>query len=255
MIRYRNAQEIDLIRTACRIVADVLQRLRAMVLPGATTADLDRMAEEWTLKAGARPAFKGYRPAGGSVRYPATLCVSINEEIVHGIPSPKRVLHEGDIVGLDFGVVSEGYYGDAAITVPVGKVAPRAAELIEVTRTALEHGVAQARVGNRVRDVSASIQAHVEAHGFSVVRDFVGHGIGQQLHEEPQVPNYVAHGQNPRLRQGLVLAIEPMVCLGGYEVEVLEDGWTAVTQDRQKSAHFEHSVAILASGPEILTTV
>ncbi len=253
MIQRRSAKELDLIRTACRTVGEILARLTEMVRPGISTADLDRYAEEWTRNSGAIPAFKGYA-VGGNV-YPATLCVSINEEVVHGMPSSKRILADGDIVGLDFGVVRDGYYGDSAVTMSVGKTSEQADDLIRVTREALDKGIAKLQVGNRIRDVSEAIQTHAEAHGYGVVRDFVGHGIGQRLHEEPQVPNYVGRGQNPRLKEGMVLAIEPMVCEGTYEVDVLEDGWTAVTRDGRLSAHFEHSVAVTSNGPEVLTRV
>jgi len=251
MIVLRSRQEIELIRAACRIVADVLRRLTEVVAPGVSTAELDRLAEKWTREEGAVPAFKGYNVAGRV--YPSSLCVSINEEVVHGMPSPKRVLQEGDIVGLDYGAVYKGYYGDSAVTVAVGAVSESAERLMRVTRESLYCGIDNMRVGNRIRDISAAIQQHAEKHGYGVVRDFVGHGIGQRLHEEPQVPNYVAAGQNPRLKEGMVLAIEPMVCEGTHEVEVLADGWTAVTRDRRLAAHFEHSVAVTADGPEILT--
>lgn len=251
MIVLRSRDEIDLIRAACQVVAEVLARLSEAVQPGVSTADLDRIAEGLARKRGAVPAFKGYN-VGGRV-FPAALCASINEEVVHGMPSAKRLLKEGDIVGLDFGVVKDGYFGDAAVTVAVGRVSQRAIDLMRVTRESLDCGIESARVGNRVRDISKAIQDCAEARGYGVVRDFVGHGIGQRLHEEPQIPNYVASGQNPRLKEGMVLAIEPMVCEGTYEVEVLEDGWTAVTRDRGLSAHFEHSVAVAADGPEILT--
>ncbi|MBM4242399.1 MAG: type I methionyl aminopeptidase [Deltaproteobacteria bacterium] len=251
MIVLRSRQEIDLIRAACQIVAEVLQRLGAMVAPGVSTAELDERAEKWTRERGAVPAFKGYN-VGGRV-YPSSLCVSINEEVVHGMPSAKRILKEGDIVGLDFGAVHKGYYGDSAVTLAVGGVSENAARLMQVTRESLYCGIENMRLGNRIRDISAAIQNHAESHGYGVVRDFVGHGIGQRLHEEPQVPNYVGAGQNPRLKEGMVLAIEPMVCEGTYEVEVLQDGWTAVTRDRRLAAHFEHSVAVTANGPEILT--
>jgi methionyl aminopeptidase len=251
MIVLRSRQEIELIRAACQIVAGVLHRLVDVVEPGISTAELDRLAEKWTREKGAVPAFKGYN-VGGRV-YPSSLCVSINEEVVHGMPSPKRILSEGDIVGLDYGAVYKGYYGDAAVTVAVGNVSESAERLMRVTRESLYCGIENMRVGNRIRDISAAIQQHAESHGYGVVRDFVGHGIGQRLHEEPQVPNYVAAGQNPRLKEGMVLAIEPMVCEGTHEVELLADGWTAVTRDRRLAAHFEHSVAVTAEGPEILT--
>lgn len=251
MIVLRSRQEIELIRAACQIVADVLQRLVEVTGPGTSTAELDALAEKWTREKGAVPAFKGYN-VGGRV-YPSSLCVSINEEVVHGMPSPKRVLKEGDIVGLDYGAVYKGYYGDSAVTVAVGTVSENAERLMRVTRESLYCGIENMRVGNRIRDISAAIQQHAEKHGYGVVRDFVGHGIGQRLHEEPQVPNYVGSGQNPRLKEGMVLAIEPMVCEGTHEVEVLQDGWTAVTRDRRLAAHFEHSVAVTANGPEILT--
>jgi methionyl aminopeptidase len=251
MIVLRSRQEIDLIRASCQIVADVLHRLIDVVAPGVSTAELDALAEKWTREKGAVPAFKGYN-VGGRV-YPSSLCVSINEEVVHGMPSPKRILKSGDIVGLDYGAVFKGYYGDSAVTVAVGEVTESAERLMRVTRESLQCGIDNMRVGNRIRDISAAIQQHAEKHGYGVVRDFVGHGIGQRLHEEPQVPNYVGTGQNPRLKEGMVLAIEPMVCEGTYEVEVLQDGWTAVTRDRRLAAHFEHSVAVTADGPEILT--
>jgi len=251
MIVLRSRQEIDLIRAACQIVADVLKSLVEVVGPGTSTAELDALAERWTREKGAVPAFKGYN-VGGRV-YPSSLCVSINEEVVHGMPSPKRVLKDGDIVGLDYGAVYKGYYGDSAVTVAVGQVSENAERLMRVTRESLYCGIENMRVGNRIRDISAAIQKHAESHGYGVVRDFVGHGIGQRLHEEPQVPNYVGTGQNPRLKEGMVLAIEPMVCEGTHEVEVLQDGWTAVTRDRRLAAHFEHSVAVTANGPEILT--
>ncbi len=253
MIQRRSEKEIDLIRAACKTVGEILLRLTELVRPGISTAELDRYAEEWTHESGATPAFKGYQ-VGGNV-YPATLCVSINEEVVHGMPSPKRMLSEGDIIGLDFGVVREGYYGDSAVTMAVGKTTSVADDLIRVTRESLDRGIEKLQIGNRIRDVSEAIQTHAESHGYGVVRDFVGHGIGQRLHEEPQVPNYVGRGQNPRLKEGMVLAIEPMVCEGTYEVEVLDDGWTAVTRDGRLSAHFEHSVAVTAHGPEGLTRV
>jgi len=251
MIVLRSRDEIELIREACRVVADVLARLCEHVRPGITTGDLDRMAEEWAREQGAVPAFKGYN-VGGRV-YPAALCASINEEVVHGMPSAKRVLKGGDIIGLDFGVVKDGYFGDSAVTVGVGDISDRARRLMDVTRDSLMRGIDSVRAGNRIRDVSRAIQEHAESHGYGVVRDFVGHGIGQRLHEEPQVPNYVTNGQNPRLKEGMVLAIEPMVCEGTWEVDILDDGWTAVTRDRRLAAHFEHSVAITPDGPEILT--
>ena len=234
-------------RVASELVADVLAELERLVAPGVTTADLDEVAERLVRGAGAEPAFKGYRG------YPASLCTSVNEEVVHGIPSPKRVLREGDIISIDMGVKAGGFYGDSAITVAVGRIGDRAAELLRVTRESLWRGIAAVRVGGRVSDIGHAVQAHVEAHGFSVVRDFVGHGIGASLHEEPQVPNYGTPGRGARLAAGMVLAIEPMVNLGRPGVQTLADGWTAVTRDRSLSAHFEHTVAVTAGGPEVLT--
>jgi methionyl aminopeptidase len=249
MIILKTSEEIKLIACAGRIVADVQQVLVKEVRPGITTAHLDLLAEEHIRNRGGVPAFKGYR------NYPKTLCASVNDQVVHGIPS-SRVLKDGDIIGLDLGAIIEGFYGDGAVTVPVGSVKPEVEKLIKVTKEALMKGIDQAVVGNRLSDISHAIQSHVEGDGFSVVRDFVGHGIGRQLHEEPQVPNYGRPGQGPRLREGMVLAIEPMVNMGQYGVRVLNDGWTAVTSDGSLSAHFEHTVAIQASGPpRILTTV
>lgn len=239
-------------RQASRIVAEVLAEVAAAARPGVSTLELDRMAEELTLKKGARPAFKGYRPH--DVEYRHSLCVSINEEIVHGIPKAGRKLKLGDIVGLDFGVVYKGYYGDAARTVAIGKVSPQAERLMRVTRDALYAAIEQARVGNRISDIGRAVQRLAEDAGFSVVTDFAGHGIGRKLHEDPQVPNYFRAGMpNPRLQEGMVLAIEPMVNEGTAELEIMDDGWTAVTADRKLSAHFEHSIAITAAGPEILS--
>jgi methionyl aminopeptidase len=234
-------------RAAGRLVGEVLGEIAAHVAPGVTTADLDALAESRIVQAGATPAFKGYHG------YPATICASINDEVIHGIPSGRRTLQEGDIVSLDLGVLLDGYYGDSAVTVPVGKVSEEAALLLRVTEESLYKAIEQARPGARVSDVSHAVQRHVEAHGFSVVREFVGHGIGQRMHEEPQVPNYGEPGRGPRLAAGMVLAIEPMVNAGKPAVKVLSDGWTAVTRDRSLSAHFEHTVAIMAGEPWILT--
>jgi methionyl aminopeptidase len=251
VILLKSPEEIALIRKASKIVAEVLDELVAAVKPGIATDELDRMAEELTYRKGARPAFKGYKP--GDVAYPKALCVSVNEEIVHGIPSGRR-LKSGDIVGLDFGVVYRGYYGDAARTVPVGKVTPRAALLLRITREALYAGIERARVGNRISDIARAVQQTAEGAGFSVVTDFAGHGIGRSLHEDPQVPNYVRCGMpNPRLQEGMALAIEPMINEGVPDLRILGDGWTAVTADGKLSAHFEHSIAITASGPEVLS--
>ena len=246
MINLRTKEEIEKLRRSNRLVAQALLKVREAIRPGVTTAELDRIAEETIRKGGGRPAFKGYRG------YPANLCVSVNEEVVHGIPGPRR-LQEGDIVSLDLGVLMDGYYGDAAITVPVGKVSEEAQKLIKVTEEALHKGIEKARVGNRLYDISHAIQSWVESFGFSVVRDFVGHGIGRQLHEEPQVPNFGPPNQGPRLMVGMVLAIEPMVNAGGWQVKVREDGWTVVTADGSLSAHFEHTIAITEEGPDILS--
>jgi methionyl aminopeptidase len=251
VILLKSPEEIVLIRRASTIVAEILDELAAAVKPGITTDELDRLAEELTYSKGARPAFKGYKP--GDVAYPKTLCVSVNEEIVHGIPSGRR-LKSGDIVGLDFGVVYQGYYGDAARTVPVGMITMCAERLLRVTREALYAGIERARVGNRISDIARAVQQTAEGAGFSVVTDFAGHGIGRSLHEDPQVPNYVRRGMpNPRLQEGMALAIEPMINEGVPELRILDDGWTAVTADGKLSAHFEHSIAITASGPEILS--
>ena len=233
-------------KAANALVADILAELREAVKPGATTADLDALAESRVREAQAEPAFKGYHG------YPATICASVNEEVVHGIPS-RRELIEGDIIAIDLGVVLDGYYGDAALTLPVGRVSEQAAELLRVTEESLHRAIAQVKVGARISDLGAAVQRHVEAHGFSVVREFVGHGIGQKLHEEPQIPNYGPAGRGPRLAEGMVLAIEPMVNLGKAPVRVLSDGWTAVTKDGQLSAHFEHTVAVTAQGPLVMT--
>jgi methionyl aminopeptidase len=242
----KSPAEIERMHAANQLVADVLARLAAMVAPGMTTADLDAEAERLVRAGGAEPAFKGYRG------YPCTLCASVNEQVVHGIPS-ARALAEGDIVSLDMGVKLNGFFGDSAVTVPVGRVAPEVTRLLEVTQEALAKGIQRARLGGRVSDIGHAIQQHVEAHGFSVVREFVGHGIGSALHEEPQIANYGEPGRGPRLAEGMVLAIEPMVNMGRAAVKVLADGWTAVTRDGSLSAHFEHTVAVTKNGPRVLT--
>jgi methionyl aminopeptidase len=247
MIVCRSAAEIERMRLANQFVAGVLSQLEAAVAPGVTTADLDRLAERIVRDGGAEPAFKGYRG------YPATLCASVNEQVVHGIPSSSRVLKSGDIVSLDIGVKLEGFYGDSAVTVAVGEVPDATHQLLRVTNEALERGIRQVQVGGRLSDIGHAIQGWVESHGFSVVREFVGHGIGERLHEEPQIPNYGSPGRGPKLAEGMVLAIEPMVAMGQPETRVLADGWTAVTRDGSLAAHFEHTVAVTARGPLVLT--
>lgn len=246
MIIYKSHDEIETMDRCNRVVTRVLTALAKQIRPGVTTMDLEHTAERMCREADVKPAFKGYRG------FPCVLCASINDEVVHGIPSPRRELRERDIVGLDFGVVLDGYYGDAAITVPVGKVAPETAGLLRVTREALDRGIAMARPGNRLSDISAAIQKHAEDGGYAVVREFVGHGIGTSLHEDPQVPNYGTPGSGPILKEGLVLAIEPMVNMGKPDVRVGSDGWTASTIDGSLSAHFERSVAITQNGPWVL---
>src|SRR6201993_1599464 len=244
----KSPAEIEKMRQSGRVVRQVLDHLRTLVAPGVTTMDLERAAEQKMKDLGAKPAFKGYYD------YPCVLCTSVNEEIVHGIPSDRRVLNGGDIVSVDCGVVLEGYYGDAAITVPVGDdIKPELQKLLEVTEKSLYRAIEAARIGNAVGDVGAAVQEYVEANGFSVVREFVGHGIGTRLHEEPQVPNFGVRGHGARLREGMVLAIEPMVNYGKPETRVLSDKWTAVTADGSYSAHFEHCVAVTRDGPVILT--
>lgn len=251
MVVLKSKVEIETMRACSAIVAEILAELCQRVRPGVTTAELDDIGERETLRRKAVPAFKGYE-VGGRV-FPKTVCLSINDEIVHGIPATDRVLREGDIVGIDFGVCYQGYFGDSAVTVGVGGVDEESERLMRVTEQSLWAGIAEARVGMRIGDISAAVQERVEREGFSVVRDFVGHGIGTKLHEEPQVPNYGARDRGLRLRAGMVLAIEPMVNAGGPEVIVKEDGWTAVTRDGKRSAHFEHSVAITEQGPVVLT--
>lgn len=242
----RTKEEIDKLRAAGQLVARTLRELGQRVRPGVTTAELDRIAEGFIRDHGARPAFKGYRG------FPASICPSVNEEVVHGIPGPRE-LREGDVVGIDVGVEMDGYYGDAALTFAVGDVDEQSRKLMQVTRDALMAGIAQARPGNRVGDISSAVQRHVEAHGFSVVRALVGHGIGREMHEEPAVPNFGTPGRGPRLWTGQVLAIEPMVNVGGFEVVTRDDGWTVATKDGTRSAHFEHTVAVGPEGPEILS--
>ncbi len=248
MINIRSLREIEQLRKANVIVAEVFQKLIDKVVPGIATRDLDRIAEDYIRSRGAVPAFKGYRG------FPGSLCVSINEEVVHGIPG-QRKLKEGDIVSLDVGVNLNGYFGDAAISLPVGEVDEEAQKLLEVTERSLYLGIEKTRAGNRLFDISFAIQQWVESHGFSVVRDFVGHGIGKELHEEPQIPNFGPPHQGPRLEEGMVFALEPMVNEGTYDVKVLSDGWTVVTVDRKRSAHFEHTIAITDGGAEILSRI
>jgi methionyl aminopeptidase len=252
VISLKSAREIEIMKRANLIVAEVLQELTRRVAPGVTTLDLDAIAEEMTLKKDAIPAFKGYNVAGRI--YPRCLCASVNDEIVHGIPS-NRSLREGDIIGLDYGVIYEGFYGDSAITVGVGKVSAQAQRLMDVTEQSLYKGIEQLHDGKRLGDLGSVVQKIAEDAGFSVVRAFVGHGIGKKLHEEPPVPNYGEPDRGLRLKEGMVLAIEPMVNAGSHEVEIKEDGWTAVTKDGSLAAHFEHSVAITKSGPVILSQI
>lgn len=249
MISLKSDRELGLMRKAGSIVAQILDEMAAMLKPGVTTADIDRYAESRIRDLKALPAFKGYHG------FPACVCISVNDEVVHGIPSAKRILKDGDIVGLDFGVIYEGWYGDSARTLPVGKISADAQKLLDSTQESLMRGIAQCIEGNRVFDIGHAIQNYVEGLGYSVVREFVGHGIGRALHEEPQVPNYGPKGKGLQLKAGMVLAIEPMINAGSHEVKVLKDGWTAVTKDHSLSAHFEHTVAITSRGPEILTVV
>jgi methionyl aminopeptidase len=247
VIVLKSAREIELMRRGGRILADLITHLRATVRGGMATLEIDEEVEAFIAAAGARPAFKGYRG------FPATVCVSINEEVVHGIPSAHRRLKEGDIVGLDLGCIVEGYYADCAFTMAIGEVPAAVQRLLDVTRESLDQAIAQCRPDRRLGDVSHAVQAHVERHGFGIVRAFVGHGIGRALHEEPQVPNFGEAGRGAQLRPGMVLAIEPMVTMGGPDVRILDDGWTAVTQDGSLAAHFEHTIAVTEDGPDVLT--
>lgn len=247
MVELKNDIEIQKIGKSCRMVADVLRKLKEMIRPGIRTIELDEEAVKMTKRFGARPAFLNYRG------YPKSVCVSINEEVVHGIPSKDRKIKDGDIVSLDFGVEYDGYYGDAALSVAAGSVSEKAARLIEVTEKALYEGISKAIPGNRLHDISAAVQKHAEKNGFSVVRDFVGHGIGKKMHEDPMVPNFGEPGTGIILEAGMVIAIEPMVNEKSWEVLVLEDEWTVVTKDSGLSAHFEHTIAITKNGPVILS--
>lgn len=247
MIVLKSAAELEKMHRAGLIVWDVLTSLRQIVAPGVTTMDLEKFAERRTAEYGARAAFKGYRG------FPCTLCTSVNNEVVHGIPSARRKLREGDVISVDYGVELDGYFADAAVTIPVGQIAPEVEKLLTATRDALDRAIEKMRPGNRLSDVGAAVEAAVRPLGFSVVREFVGHGIGTRMHEEPQLPNYGPPGKGPRLEPGLVLAIEPMVNAGGPDVRLLEDHWTAVTADGSYSAHFEHTVAVTENGPWILT--
>ena len=247
MVILKSQQEIEIMRKANIIVAEVLQELRSLVAPGITTKDIDGFAEDYVKKKGVKAAFKGYNG------FPSSVCASVNDVVVHGIPSAKRVLKDGDIIGVDFGVCFEGYFGDAAITLPVGNVSPEAERLMRVTEESLYKAIDKVRIGNRLSDISNTVQVHVEEQGFSAVREFVGHGIGKSLHEQPQVPNFGPPGKGVRLEEGMVLAIEPMINAGASGVKVEADGWTAVTKDGSLSAHFEHSVAVTKDGPYILS--
>ncbi|MFZ5648778.1 MAG: type I methionyl aminopeptidase [Bacillota bacterium] len=246
MITLKTEKELAYMRDAGRVVAGALKEIEPAVKPGLTTAELDKLAESFIIAKGARPAFKGL------YGFPSTICASLNEQVVHGIPS-LRVLENGDIISIDVGAEINGYYGDSAVTLPVGEVDDETRRLLKVTEESLYHGISQAVPGNRLSDISHSVQKHVESNGFSVVRDYVGHGIGRSMHEEPQVPNFGRAGRGPRLQAGMTLAIEPMVNMGTHEVCTLPDNWTVVTKDRKKSAHFEHTIAITDSKPEILT--
>jgi methionyl aminopeptidase len=250
----KSAAELEKMRQSGLLVWRILNELRGIVQEGATTLDLERAADKMVEDAGARAAFKGYYVPAVGAKYPYVLCTSVNNEIIHGMPSEKRALRKGDVVSIDIGVEMGGYYGDSAVTVPVGEVSPAVEKLLQVTQESLELAIDQMRPGNRLFDVCGAVQRHVESNGFSVVREFVGHGIGTRLHEEPQVPNYVDRkNENPRLKEGIVLAIEPMVNAGGPDARVLADRWTVVTKDGSYSAHFEHTVAVTQNGPWVLT--
>ncbi len=246
MLQIKSKREIEKMRASGKLVASILQELKGMVAPGVALIDLDRRAEELTLKGGAKPAFKGY----SGFRH--TLCLSVNEQVVHGVPSDRK-LKEGEIVGVDFGVVMDGYYGDSAVTLPVGKVSEEAMQLMRATKNSLYAAVDECHPGKTLKDIAAAVERTVKPFGYSIVRDFVGHGIGQKLHEEPQVPNYVAGASNLKLRAGMTIAIEPMINAGSAAVKVLGDKWTCVTEDGRLSAHFEHTILITENGPEILT--
>jgi len=254
MIVRKNTAELEKMRAAGMLVYKVLDTLRKMVVEGVSTYELEVAAEKMIVEGGARPAFKGYTSAAAGTKFPYVLCTSVNDEIVHGMPSQKRILKSGDIVSIDTGVQLNGYYGDSAITVPVGEISEETRRLIEVTRESLEMAIDKVRPGNRLFDICGTVERHVTAHGFSVVREFVGHGIGTQMHEEPQIPNYIdRRNENPRLKEGMVLAIEPMVNAGAPGSRVRSDRWTAVTEDGKYSAHFEHTVAVTSNGPWVLT--
>jgi methionyl aminopeptidase len=246
MIILKSPEEIEKIAESCRVVADTIEAIGLMIRPGLTTREVEIFADAHIRELGGMPAFKGYRG------YPASICTSVNDEVIHGIPA-KRFLQEGDILSIDLGVYKDGFYGDGAVTVPVGQIVPTLEKLLRVTEESLYIGIRNAIVGNRVSDISYAVQRHVESNGFSVVKAFVGHGIGRELHEDPQIPNFGPPGRGPRLVEGMTLAVEPMVNLGGYEVLVLDDGWTAVTADGKPSAHFEHTVLVTTEAPRILT--
>jgi methionyl aminopeptidase len=251
LIALKSPAEIEKMRRAARIVAEVLQTMRKQVAPGVTTAELDEVAEEIIRGHNAVPSFLGY-PPGGAYPFPASICASINEELVHGIPGP-RVLEEGDIISIDVGAILDGYHGDAAVTLPVGQISPETQELMAVTEGALYAGISAAKAGNRSGDISAAIQSYVEGRGYNVVREYTGHGIGRSMHEDPQVPNYGEPGRGVPLRQGMTIALEPMVLAGDKRVRVLDDHWTVVSRDGELTAHYEHSIAITNGDAEILT--
>lgn len=254
MIVRRSSVELDKLRRSGLLVHDILQKLKEMVAEGVTTQDLEAAAEKLIADAGAKPAFKGYYSHASGTKYPYVLCTSVNEEVVHGMPSARRKLKRGDVISIDTGVELDGYYGDSAITVPVGEVSESVKRLLKVTEESLELAIDQVRAGNRLFDISGAVEKYVTSHGFSIVREFVGHGIGTSLHEEPQIPNYIDRSsENPRLKPGMVLAIEPMVNEGRAETKVLSDRWTAVAKDGSYSAHFEHMVAVTDNGPWVLS--
>jgi methionyl aminopeptidase len=253
MIFLKSPYEVETMRKANRIVVEILAELREIVRPGVSTGEIDKVAADLIRHKKAHSAFKGYKIRNGIMPFPATICVSINNEIVHGIPSSNRIIQDGDLVSLDFGVIYEDFYGDAAISIAVGQVDEDTQLLLKTTAESLEEGIAQAQVGKRLGDVSAAIQQRVEREGFSVVREFVGHGVGRRLHEDPAVPNYGVKDRGVRLREGMVLAIEPMVNMGRADVMMKDDAWTAVTKDGSLSAHFEHSIAITEQGPQVLS--